>query len=268
MSAPPQHTLPPDVYDDAYYLSEAIEGYEAHRRGELSALRAKHLALLAPAPGMAVLDIGFARGDLLRAVAETGARAFGLDYSPAACRIARGTAPRAALARGDAMRLPFADASFDRVFAGDILEHQDREGGVLLLREMWRVLKPGGFLLAHTTPNRHFRTLVWPLVRPLLRRMSPETARDVDGQFAVMDRVHLHEYTPAELRRAARAAGFPQAGLRVWVDPDVLRGADYRVTRELASRPLARLATGVCARRPLLPLFGNDLYLRCEKGLG
>lgn len=268
MSARPPHTLPPDVYDDAYYLSEAIEGYEAHRRGDLSALRAKHLALTAPAPGLAVLDIGFARGDLLRAVAETGASAFGLDYSPAACRIARGTAPGAALVRGDAMRLPFAGASFDRVFAGDILEHQDREGGVLLLREMWRVVKPGGFLLAHTTPNRHFRLIVWPLVRPLLRRMSPETARDVDGQFAVMDRVHLHEYTPGELWRAARAAGLPRAGLRVWVDPDLLRGADYRVTRELASRPLVRLATGVCARRPLLPLFGNDLYLRCEKGLG
>ncbi|HQL93175.1 MAG TPA: class I SAM-dependent methyltransferase [Candidatus Hydrogenedentes bacterium] len=268
MTARPPHTLSPDVYDDAYYLSEAIEGYEAYRRGGLSPLRAKHLALTAPVPGLAVLDIGFARGDLLRAVAETGARAFGLDYSPAACRIARRTAPAAALARGDAMRLPFADGSFDRVFAGDILEHQDREGGVLLLREMWRVLKPGGFLLAHTTPNRHFRTIVWPLARPLLRRMAPDTARDVDGQFAVMDRVHLHEYTPGGLRRAALDAGLPRAGLRVWVDPDLLRGDDYRVTRALASRPLVRLAAAVCARGPLLALFGNDLYLRCEKGLG
>ena len=146
-------TLPPDVYDAAYFLSEAVEGYAGYRQGELSALRRKHLALIAPRPGMDLLEIGFARGELLRACADAGARVTGLDYSPAACAIARADGA-ARIVRGDCQTLPFADASFDFVFAGDVIEHQSREGGVRLLAEMRRVLRPGDALLVHTTPNR------------------------------------------------------------------------------------------------------------------
>jgi SAM-dependent methyltransferase len=261
--------LPPSVYDADYYLSEAVEGHALWLRGEMSALRGKHLALLAPAPGMDLLEIGFARGELLRECALAGARCTGLDYSPDACAIARGTldaaGAAAVLVRGDCRALPFPDASFDRVFAGDVIEHLAWTGGVRLLAEMGRVLRPGGFLLLHTTPNRTFHRRVWPALRPLLRLWNPGLVRGMDGQFAVMDRVHLCEHTPAMLRRAARAAGLPPRRTRVWTDPDLLRGGEHRLTESLGKSPLFRAAAAVAALPPLLPLLGNDLYLRHDK---
>jgi SAM-dependent methyltransferase len=58
-----------------------------------------------------------------------------------------GEAPPGALARavrGTAYALPFADASFDRVVASEVLEHlpQDRDA----MAELVRVLRPGGLL--------------------------------------------------------------------------------------------------------------------------
>jgi SAM-dependent methyltransferase len=255
-------TLPPEVYDDGYFLSEAVEGYEGYRRGELSALRRKHLAMIAPAPGMDLLEIGFARGELLRACAAAGARVTGLDYSPAAIACADGAAR---IVRGDCQALPFADAAFDRVFAGDVIEHQSQEGGLRLLAEMRRVLRPGGVLLIHTTPNRWFRRWMWPWLRHVAARMNADAATGMDAQFAVMDRVHLHEYSPAALNAAARQAGFARAARRVWVDADLLRGGEHRLTRELAQRWPVRLANAIGGRPPLAWLLGNDLYLRCRR---
>jgi SAM-dependent methyltransferase len=54
----------------------------------------------------------------------------------------------------DACALPFAGESFDTVLAFDVLEHVPDD--VALLREAWRVLRPGGSLW-FSTPSIHFR---------------------------------------------------------------------------------------------------------------
>jgi SAM-dependent methyltransferase len=67
----------------------------------------------------------------------------GLEYSPAGAEIAasRGLA----VVRGDATRLPFADATFDLVMATDVWEHIEDDRTVAT--ETARVLRPGGRLL-------------------------------------------------------------------------------------------------------------------------
>lgn len=51
----------------------------------------------------------------------------------------------------DASQLPFEDASFDALFAGEVIEHvPDAQRA---LQEWWRVLRPGGIAIV-TTPNR------------------------------------------------------------------------------------------------------------------
>ena len=52
----------------------------------------------------------------------------------------------------DAEAVPFQDASFDALFAGEIIEHVANVQSTL--REWWRVLKPGGVAII-TTPNRN-----------------------------------------------------------------------------------------------------------------
>ena len=62
--------------------------------------------------------------------------------------------------RGDALRLPFADDTFDRIIASEVLEHiPDDEGAIT---ELTRVLKPGGSM-AVTVPAWLAEKLCWKL---------------------------------------------------------------------------------------------------------
>jgi ubiquinone/menaquinone biosynthesis C-methylase UbiE len=55
----------------------------------------------------------------------------------------------------DTRKLPFEDEAFDFVLAQAVLEHipQPRH---LHLREMWRVLRPGGHMIIAETPNKYY----------------------------------------------------------------------------------------------------------------
>jgi len=61
---------------------------------------------------------------------------------------------------GDALSLPFKDASFDKIICSEVLEHvEDDEQGI---RELVRVLKPGG-ALALTVPTYLTEAVYWTL---------------------------------------------------------------------------------------------------------
>lgn len=106
-------------------------------------------------PGASVLDAGAGRGVM-----------YPFDYRRIAARMAGADTDPAVLenpnltdaAVADLASLPYADEEFDLVFSKYVFEHLERPGTVM--RELRRVLKPGGHLLIHT-PNRwHYVALL------------------------------------------------------------------------------------------------------------
>jgi SAM-dependent methyltransferase len=98
-----------------------------------------------------VLDVGCGTGVLareaLRRVGPDG-HVVGLDLNEGMLAVAARTEPRAEWRRGDAVSLPFEDATFDVVVSQFALMYfADR---VASLREMWRSLAPGGHLAIAT----------------------------------------------------------------------------------------------------------------------
>ena len=95
--------------------------------------------------GLRVLDVAGGDGYWAGQVRRRGAQAVALDLDQA--KLTRGSRLSAApaLIRGDALNLPFADASFDRVLSVCAIEHFD--DGEQALDEMARVLAPGGELV-------------------------------------------------------------------------------------------------------------------------
>ena len=115
---------------------------------------ARSLVRLALQPGESVLDVGCGTGVFLPALAAlVGAegRIVGLDHSAAFLDETRKRLTGASLSdqvelvEGDAHHLPFADATFDAVHCERVLMHL--EDPPLAIREMLRVLRPGGRIL-------------------------------------------------------------------------------------------------------------------------
>jgi SAM-dependent methyltransferase len=99
------------------------------------------------APKQRVLDVACGTGVLAIAAAErvgNGGEVIGLDPNEDMLAVARRKCSRVEWKNGRAENLPFADASFDRVVSQfGLMFFEDRVAG---LREMLRVLRPGGRL--------------------------------------------------------------------------------------------------------------------------
>ena len=102
--------------------------------------------------GQQVLEIGCGTGNLLTALGRRRPElaTVGIDPDPAALRRARRKAARRRLPirydRAFAGALPAADDSFDRVLSSFMLHHLDDDERMRALREIRRVLRPGGEL--------------------------------------------------------------------------------------------------------------------------
>jgi ubiquinone/menaquinone biosynthesis C-methylase UbiE len=102
-------------------------------------------------PGMELLDCGCGEGTItvdLAALLAPG-RVVGIDIASIAIERARQLATDRGLTNlrlevGSVYELPFPDASFDAVFAHTLFEHLTDKSKAL--REIWRVLKPGGLI--------------------------------------------------------------------------------------------------------------------------
>jgi SAM-dependent methyltransferase len=155
--------------------------------------------------GQRVLDMGCGGGRHAFALYRRGADVVALDMDAAELKGVRemfgamalaGEAPEGATAtalRGTAYALPFADASFDRVIAAEVLEHlpDDRRA----MAELVRVLKPGG-RIAVTVPRWGPELVCWAL---------SSAYHEAEGG-------HVRIYRGSELLRRLTSAGLEPVG--------------------------------------------------------
>lgn len=152
------------------------------------------------APGQRVLDLGCGEGrHAITTWLEAPVQVVGLDLgardlATAATRAGEFDAPdgdsgRAlGWVRGSGLRLPFADATFDRVICAEVLEHIPDYQAVL--GEIQRVLKPGG-ILALSVPRFGPEWVCWQL---------SDAYHQVEGG-------HVRIFRARELRDAVEARG-------------------------------------------------------------
>jgi SAM-dependent methyltransferase len=222
--------------------------------------------------GDRLLDAGCGAGRHAIEAARQGAQAIALDRSLPELKAARrgeattremsgGSAgANVGLVGGDATRLPFADATFDRVIASEVLEHLFDDSAAIA--ELVRVLRPGG-TIAVTVPRYLPERICWAL--------SSAYHTNLGG--------HLRIYRGDRLR-----AGIAATGLRAYaahhahalhsaywwlrcvvgVDNDrhpLVRGYHSFLVWDLMRRPRITRAL----ERVLNPLLGKSLVLYFER---
>lgn len=114
-------------------------------------LEARRLAFLLAhvSAGDRVLDIGCGDGRFTRALVDAGCEALGIDVAQEPLRRAHARDSGLDLRRVEPDRpLPLGDASFDAVWASEVIEHIPDTAS--WLSEVRRVLRPGGRLLLST----------------------------------------------------------------------------------------------------------------------
>ncbi|MGH2917206.1 MAG: class I SAM-dependent methyltransferase [Solirubrobacteraceae bacterium] len=198
-------------------------------------------------PGQLVLDIGCGVGAFLRLVADRGARAFGLDASPALLEVARERVPGGDLRVGDMEALPYDADTFDLVtgfnsffFADDI---------VAAVREAGRVAKPGAPVVIQVWgPHERndleaMKDVIRPFMPPRPAGAPPEpdyskpgVLEDIVTQAGLeperaFDSTWAYEYPDGETLRRALVA---PAGIAVLVGPGREEAAKDAIVAGLA----------------------------------
>ncbi len=113
-----------------------------------------------PQPGQRILDLAAGTGTSSVPFAEAGALVVPTDLSDGMLRVGKQRLPRLPFIAGDALRLPFADDSFDAVTISFGLRNV--EDPAAALAELLRVTRPGGRLVIceFSTPTwRPFRVV-------------------------------------------------------------------------------------------------------------
>lgn len=184
-------------------------------------------------PSGSVLDVGCGTGTLLEHLGPENHDRVGIDASEGMLNVFAGRC-EIPIAASDADLLPFTDDSFDLTYCVAVLHHLEEPSIVSgCLKEMWRVTKPGGYVLIwdHNPLNPY-----WPL---LMRRVPQDIGterlvgmREVRAGLAPHGMTIWHkrmgfvpDFTPRKaLKAVARLEGFAESipGLRLFAAHNVV----------------------------------------------
>lgn len=131
-----------NVYDRLGSSYDWAERYEGRAKSQA-------LTLLDLHPGQRILNIGVGSGRQhlkIQSAVLPGGTAVGLDLSPVMLNLTR-QRTHAPLSQADARQLPFASASFDRIFLAYVLDLLPTRVFPSLLADFGRILKPEGRLV-------------------------------------------------------------------------------------------------------------------------
>lgn len=166
------------------------------------------VAAVAPTVGEEILDLAAGTGTSTQPFYEAGANPTACDFSAGMIEVGRQQFPHLKFVQGDAMNLPFADATFDAVTISFGLRNvQDPKKA---LAEMFRVTKPGGRLVvcefSHPTWSP-FRTVYLEYLMKALPAVANKMSSNPDAYVYLAESIRAWP-NQAELSEVILGSGW------------------------------------------------------------
>jgi ubiquinone/menaquinone biosynthesis C-methylase UbiE len=198
------------------------------------------------AAGKQVLEVGCGTGLILDRVSRFAAGARGIDLSGG--MLAKAAARGLAVSQASATALPVATSSVDVAYSFKVLAHIPDITGAM--REMARVVRPGGWVLAEFYNARSIRRLVKAMKPP-----TPVSEQTHDEHVFTRydDARAIRSYLPPELEwvtsRGIRVITPAAAVLRVPVVGAAVRWMEHRLADVPGARELGGFLVACCRKR-------------------
>jgi SAM-dependent methyltransferase len=223
-----------------------VFGERAYRR-----TLSRFAGLVQPRPGESCLDLGCGTGSFTRRLEGFGLRLTGMDISPRSIASAARQMPGHQYVVGDVRKTGFDDDRFDVVVFSGVLHHGNKRATrVEILREGFRIMKPGGRLFTFD-PSVHSPSM-WLYRDP----RSPLFSRKGKTENEVL-------INRRELREDLEAAGFGAVATQ-GVAGICFRYLEDRFARALL--PLYNIYEEILRRSPFEDRLGTLLIRFATKG--
>lgn len=158
--------------------------------GRTKAWRRATTAIIAPKPGMRILDLAAGTGSSSEPLAKAGADVIPADFSEGMLAAGRKVRPHLPFTKADALNLPFEDGSFDLLTISFGLRNtNDTEKA---LKEALRVVKKGGRLVVaeFSSPTwRPFRTIYINYLMRALPAIARRTSSNPDAYIYLAESI-------------------------------------------------------------------------------
>lgn len=198
------------------------------------------------ARGKQVLEVGCGTGLILHRVAQFAADAQGIDLSGGMLEKAAGRG--LSVAQASATELPIASNSVDVAYSFKVLAHIPDITGAM--REMARVVRPGGYAIAEFYNARSLRRLVKAVKPPTA---VSEQTHDEHVYTRYDDATAIKSYLPDELEwiatRGIRVITPVAAVLRVPLLGSAVRWAEHRLADAPVARDHGGFLVAICRKR-------------------
>lgn len=158
--------------------------------GRTKAWRKVATSIIAPVPGMKILDEAAGTGSSSLPLAAAGADVIALDFSAGMIEQGRKRHPELKFIQGDALNLPFAEAEFEVVTISFGL--RNTQNTLNALKEAHRVTKSGGRMVvvefSHPT-NRVFRAIYMNYLMKALPIIAKRTSSNPDAYIYLAESI-------------------------------------------------------------------------------
>ncbi len=180
--------------------------------GQTKAWRRAATKIIAPAPGMVILDLAAGPGSSSEPLHKAGATVFATDFSEGMLAVGRKTRPYLNFSKADALNLPFEANTFDVVTISYGL--RNTADYPKALAEALRVTKPGGRMVVveFSQPTwGPFRTIYTEYLMKALPAIARKTASNPDAYIYLAESIRAWP-DQAGLATAMEKAGWLQVG--------------------------------------------------------